>query len=151
MWRSSGVLYLPYIFRTLKRVYKLIVVISTKLLKISSFCRNMACGYRERAGLTWATSMCGEWDWLWAVIVLEQGIEKKLFLFTSRTSSVSTNLKDPYVPPMLGFYKLLVLDKKRCRTLILRSRSSAMEQPTDGFTPSTLRYDLQEKAEDIPI
>ena len=61
MWRSSGVLYLPYIFRTLKRVYKPTVVISTKLLKMSSFCRNMACGYRERAGLTWATSMCGEW------------------------------------------------------------------------------------------
>ena len=60
MWRSSGVLYLPYIFRTLKRVYKPTVVISTKLLKMSSFCRNMACGYRERAGLTWATSMCGE-------------------------------------------------------------------------------------------
>ena len=50
MWPSSGVLYLPYIFRTLKR-YKPRVVISTKLLKISSFCRNMACGYRERAGL----------------------------------------------------------------------------------------------------
>ena len=61
MWRSSGVLYLPYIFRSLKRVYKPTVVISTKLLKMSSFCRNMACGYRERAGLTWATSMCGEW------------------------------------------------------------------------------------------
>ena len=60
MWRSSGVLYLPYIFRTLKRVYKPTVVISTKLLKMSSFCPNMACGYRERAGLTWATSMCGE-------------------------------------------------------------------------------------------
>ena len=57
MWRSSGVLYLPYIFRTLKRVYKpTVIVISTKLLKMSSFCRNMACGYRERA-----TSMCGEW------------------------------------------------------------------------------------------
>ena len=37
MWRSSGVLYLPYIFRTLKRVYKPTVVISTKLLKMSSF------------------------------------------------------------------------------------------------------------------
>ena len=61
MWRSSGVLYLPYIFRTLKRVYKPTVVISTKLLKMSSFCRNMACGYRERAGLARATSMCGEW------------------------------------------------------------------------------------------
>ena len=36
MWRSSGVLYLPYIFRTLKRVYKPTVVISTKLLKMSS-------------------------------------------------------------------------------------------------------------------
>ena len=46
MWWSSGVLNLPYIFRTLKRVYK--VGISTKLLKMSSFCRNMACGYRER-------------------------------------------------------------------------------------------------------
>ena len=61
MWRSSGILYLPYILRTLKRVYKPTVVISTKLLKMSSFCWNMACGYRERAGLTWATSMCGEW------------------------------------------------------------------------------------------
>ena len=28
---------------------------------MSSFCANMACGYRERAGLTWATSMCGKW------------------------------------------------------------------------------------------
>ena len=65
MWRSSGVLYLPYIFRTLKRVYKPTVVKSTKLLKMSSFCRNMACGYRERAGLTWATSMCGEWESSW--------------------------------------------------------------------------------------
>ena len=61
MWRSSGVLYLPYKFRTLKRVYKPTVVISTKLLKMSITCQNMACGYRERAGLTWATSMCGEW------------------------------------------------------------------------------------------
>ena len=51
MWRSSGVLYLPYIFTTRKRVYKPIVVISTKLLKMSSFCQNMACGYRERAGV----------------------------------------------------------------------------------------------------
>ena len=49
MWRSSGILYLPYIFRTLKRVYKPTVVISAKLLKMSSFCQNMACGYRERA------------------------------------------------------------------------------------------------------
>ena len=40
MWRSSGVLYLPYIFRTLKRVYKPTVVISTKLLKMSSFAQN---------------------------------------------------------------------------------------------------------------
>ena len=52
MWLSSGVLYLPYIFRTLKRVYKPTVVISTKLPKMSGFCANMACGYRERAGLT---------------------------------------------------------------------------------------------------
>ena len=37
MWRSSGILYLPYILRTLKRVYKPTVVISTKLLKMSSF------------------------------------------------------------------------------------------------------------------
>ena len=51
MWRSSDILYLPYIFRTLKRVYKPTVVISTKLLKMSSFCQNMACGYRERAGV----------------------------------------------------------------------------------------------------
>ena len=51
MWRSSGVLYLPYIFTTRKRVYKPIVFISTKLLKMSSFCQNMACGYRERAGV----------------------------------------------------------------------------------------------------
>ena len=61
MLRSSGVLNLPYIFRTLKRVYKPTAGISTKLLKISNFCRNMACGYRETAGLTRATSMCGEW------------------------------------------------------------------------------------------
>ena len=47
MWWSSGVLYLPYIFRTLKRVYKPIFFISTKLLEMSSFCANMACGYRE--------------------------------------------------------------------------------------------------------
>ena len=26
-----------------------------------------------------------------------------------------------------------------------------MEWPTDGFTPSSIRYDLQEKTEDIPI
>ena len=51
MWQSSGVLYLRYIFRTLKRVYKPTVVISTKLLKMSSFCQNMACSYRERAGV----------------------------------------------------------------------------------------------------
>ena len=51
MWRSSGILYLPYIFRPLKRVYKPTVVISTKLLKMSSFYENMACGYRERAGV----------------------------------------------------------------------------------------------------
>ena len=50
MWRNSGILYLQYIFRTLKRVYKPTVVISTKLFKMSSFCQNMACGYRERAG-----------------------------------------------------------------------------------------------------
>ena len=48
MWRSSGVLDLPNIFRTPKRVYKPTVCISTKLLKMSSFCQNMACGYRER-------------------------------------------------------------------------------------------------------
>ena len=48
----SDVLNLPYILRTLKRVYKPTVGISTKLLKMSSFCRNMACGYRGRAGLT---------------------------------------------------------------------------------------------------
>ena len=47
MWRSSGVLYVPYIFRTLKRAYKPTIVISTKLL-----CPNMACVYRER-----------EWGW----------------------------------------------------------------------------------------
>ena len=29
--------------------YKPIAVISTKLLKMSSFCQNMACGYRKRA------------------------------------------------------------------------------------------------------
>ena len=51
MRRSSGILYLPYIFRTLKRVYKPTDVISTKLHKMSSFCQNMACGYRERAGV----------------------------------------------------------------------------------------------------
>ena len=50
MWRSVGILYLPYIFRTLKRVYNPTVGISTKLLKMSSFCQNMACGYRDRAG-----------------------------------------------------------------------------------------------------
>ena len=51
MWRSSDILYLPYIFRTLKRVYKPTVVISTKLIKMSSFSQNIACGYRERAGV----------------------------------------------------------------------------------------------------
>ena len=50
MWRGSGVLYLPCIFRTVERVCEPAVVISTKQLKMSSFCRNMACGYRERAG-----------------------------------------------------------------------------------------------------
>ena len=51
MWRSSGVLYLPYIFRTLKRVYKPTNVISTKLLKMSSFLSKHGVWLQRESGV----------------------------------------------------------------------------------------------------
>ena len=65
MWRSSGVLYLPYIFRTLKRVYKPTVVISTKLLKMSSFCRHLCVENETGHDFAWRSRpisfMAGYW------------------------------------------------------------------------------------------
>ena len=56
-----------------------------------------------------------------------QGIEKKLLPFTSRMSSVSMNLKDPYARGMIGPYTLLVLGARRYRTLFCNQGASAME------------------------
>ena len=45
--RSSGVLDLPYIFRTHKRVYKPTVVMTMKLLKMGGFCHLVGSAYRD--------------------------------------------------------------------------------------------------------
>ena len=79
MWRSSGVFYLPYIFRTLKRVYKPTAVISTKLLKMTSFCPNVACGYRERA----ERHLCVENGYCYQTIHRAEKASKGLYNTTS--------------------------------------------------------------------
>ena len=51
MWRSSGVLYLPYIFRTIKRVYKPTVVISTKTAQNEQFLSKHGVWLQRESGV----------------------------------------------------------------------------------------------------
>ena len=50
-WRSSGVLNLPYIFKTLKRVYKPTVGISTKLSKNEQFLSKHGLWLQRESGV----------------------------------------------------------------------------------------------------
>ena len=62
------------------------------------------------------------------------------------------NLKDPYDPAMLGPLYTGSVGTKRCQTLLLQSMGLGYGIAYRWiYAKLLIRYDLQEKTEDIPI